>query len=198
MENVRNRRICARTAATGAVLALLAGCATAPHEAPRGGAAPARASLYLCAMHVSNAPAADAHGRILSFTPYYDARGVELARAPVKACLSSGFGPRKGGAGRFHKGVDLYTRAPAPVYAAASGVVVEAGRERGYGNVITIRHGAGVETRYAHLSVIDVRRGAHVRAGEQIAMTGRTGNATAVHLHYEIIIGGRRVDPLAR
>ncbi|HXI86870.1 MAG TPA: M23 family metallopeptidase [Parvularculaceae bacterium] len=176
--------------------AALAACATT-HEAPR--AAPQNASLSLCAMHVSNAPAADAHGRIIGYSKFIDERGVELVRAPVKACLSSGYGPRKGGAGGFHEGVDLYTRVPAPVRAAAAGVVVETGRERGYGNVVTIRHGRGVETRYAHLSAIEpgISRGARVMAGEEIAMTGRTGNATAVHLHYEILIDGRPINPLA-
>lgn len=176
--------------------AALAGCASTPplSHGARAGAY----SLSVCPGHVSNAPATDKRGRIVAFTPYTDVRGVELERAPVPGCLSSGFGPRRGGAGRFHDGVDLFTRNPVAISAAGDGVIESAGRMRGYGNVITVRHRNGVETRYAHLSSFSsgVRRGAHVRRGEILGRTGQTGNATAVHLHYEVLIDGRPVNPL--
>lgn len=176
-----------------AVVALSA-CATAPRPTTSSGVA----DLTLCATSVSNAPAADSRGRILGFTPFVEVRGLTIARAPVDACLSSGFGPREGGAQNFHNGVDLFTRIPAPVWAAADGEVAVAGDLRGYGETVLIRHGRGVETRYAHLSeyAVGVRPGARVRAGQLIGRTGRSGNATAVHLHYEILIDGRAVNPI--
>lgn len=182
------------------VCVLIALALAACGSAPKHGAAPhARAyahMLAICPGHVSNAPAADERGRMARFTPYAEVRGNELARAPVSGCLSSGFGPRRGGAGRYHKGVDLFTRNPQPIKAAGDGVVESAGRMRGYGNVITVRHRNGVATRYAHLSAFAVRKGARVRQGQMIGRTGDTGNATAVHLHYEVLIDGRPVNPL--
>lgn len=176
--------------------AALAGCATAPPTRISGDFSRA---LHLCpGMGISNAPAADSSRRIVGFEQLIVVRGVMLARAPVEACLSSGYGARNGGAGAFHHGVDLYTGSPRPVLAAGDGVVVSAGRQNGYGNVVSIRHGAGVETRYAHLSSFAsaVRNGARVSAGDVIGMTGKTGNATAIHLHYEVIIDGKTVNPL--
>lgn len=176
-------------------LALLAGCATAP---PRGGGDFASALALCPGGGISNAPAADAHGRVSGYDPSLRVRGVTLARAPADACLSSGYGPRRGGASRFHHGVDLYTGAPRPALAAGDGIVISAGVQSGYGKVVALRHGSGVETRYAHLSAIapGLAKGAQVRAGDVIGRTGETGNATAVHLHYEVRIDGRTVDPL--
>ncbi|GAB4519547.1 MAG: hypothetical protein Kow00133_05300 [Amphiplicatus sp.] len=185
-----------RFAASALALAVLAGCATAPR--PAGGDFPQ--SLRLCpGGGIANAPPAHGDGRVRDFAPMIVARGVVLARAPVDGCLSSGYGPRRGGAGAFHKGVDLYTGRPRPVPAAGDGTVAEAGKQRGFGNTILIRHRNGVETRYAHLSSFapGMRRGARVRAGDVIGQTGRTGNATAVHLHYEVLLDGRPHDPLA-
>lgn len=175
---------------------LLASCASAPKSAappPRSASAQV---LAVCPGHVSNAPVADERGHIERFSPYADIRGIELARAPVTGCLSSGFGPRRGGAGRNHEGVDLFTRNPVPIAAAGDGVVESAGSMRGYGNVITVRHKNGVATRYAHLSAFAVHKGARVRQGQVIGRTGDTGNATAVHLHYEVLVDGRPVNPL--
>lgn len=135
---------------------------------------------------------------MVGFAPLTRVSGAILARAPVGGCVSSGFGQRRGGAGRIHKGVDLYTRTPAPVYAGGDGVVSEIGVQNGYGKVVVIRHNNRVSTRYAHLSAFapGLRRGARVRMGERIGTTGRTGNATAVHLHYEIRVGGAPKNPL--
>jgi len=175
----------------------LAACVTAPPPAApaRGG----REALYLCRSGVSNAPAIERSGRIAGFTPYADVRGVALSRAPVSGCLSSGYGPRvRGGVGKFHDGVDLFTREPVPIAAAADGTVEEATQRNGYGNTILIRHKNGVATRYAHLSAFapDISRGARVRQGQILGTTGQTGNATAVHLHYEVLVDGRAVNPL--
>ena len=105
---------------------------------------------------------------------------------------------RRGGASSFHYGFDLYTGRPAPIYAGGDGVIEAAETMRGYGKTLLIRHGNGVETRYAHLSSYapGISRGARVRMGDKIGVTGRTGNATAVHLHYEILVDGKRHNPL--
>ncbi|WDI31400.1 M23 family metallopeptidase [Hyphococcus flavus] len=149
-------------------------------------------------MRVSNAPRADANLQLVGYQPSSKVSGITLDKAPVQSCLSSGYGPRSGGASSFHRGVDLYTRGPAPVYAGGDGVVTAATSMRGYGNVIFIRHGSGVETRYAHLSEFasGLRTGNRVRRGDYIGKTGKTGNATAIHLHYEVLVDGRRINPL--
>ena len=173
-----------------------AGCATTTPSGPTTGYTE---NLRLCnKTFISNAPAADRSGHIIGYAPLINVRGVNLARAPVRACLSSGFGPRRGGAGSLHKGIDLYTGDRRAVYAAASGRIVNVGVKRGFGQTILIRHRNGVTTRYAHLSsfTANVHEGARINAGQVIGRTGRTGNATAVHLHYEIIVDGVQINPL--
>lgn len=173
----------------------LAACATAPAppEAGRPG------GLRVCPGNVSNAPPTDNSGRIRSFDPVARIDGVSLLRAPVEACVSSGFGPRRGGASSFHEGVDLYTRTPRTIVASGDGVVEYVGSQRGYGRTIVIRHNSDLKTRYGHLSSYadNLRKGARVKRGEPIGRTGDSGNATAVHLHYEFLIRGRPVDPLS-
>ncbi len=79
------------------------------------------------------------------------------------------------------------------------GVIEFIGSQRGYGRTVTIRHSRSVKTRYAHLSSYAgrLREGARIRQGEPIGMTGATGNATAVHLHYEILVRGRPINPIS-
>ena len=84
----------------------------------------------------------------------------------------------------------------APIVAPASGTVTKVGRESGYGNVLEIDHGNGIVTRYAHCSRIDVRQGQRVTRGQRIAAVGSTGLSTGPHLHYEMHINGKVVDPL--
>ena len=173
----------------------LASCATGPATAPPPEQS---ASLAVCAMRVTNAPATDSAGRIRGFDPNVQISGAYLLRAPVAACVSSGYGPRRGGAGSFHHGVDLYTGSPRAFVAGGDGVIEFVGTQRGYGRTVLIRHNENVKTRYAHLSSYadGVRKGRRIRRGETLGKTGRTGNATAVHLHYEILVRGRPVDPL--
>lgn len=171
-------------------------CATTPREA---GVPFSASNLALCSgVSISNAPAASGSREILNYSPFTEVRGVTLARAPVDACVSSAYGPRTGGAGSFHEGVDLYTGSPRTVFAGGNGRVKSITDQRGYGLVIEIAHANGVITRYAHLSSVapELREGERVSAGQPIARTGRTGNATAVHLHYEILVDGRPLDPL--
>lgn len=194
---VKTRNIGFQKAAGILSMLAAAACATSP---PRGPAAPySMHALAVCrGMNVTNAPATEADGRIAGYSPMTVVRGVMIARAPVSACLSSGFGRRSGGAGVVHEGIDLFTGSPRPVLAGADGAVVRIADARGYGLTIEIDHGDGVLTRYAHLSSAapGVRPGARLRAGDEIALTGRSGNATAIHLHYEILIDGRQIDPL--
>lgn len=157
------------------------------------------AGLHLCPTNVTNAPPADHRGAVRGYTQTVAVKGVAIARAPVAGCVSSGFGPRvNGGVGKFHNGIDIYTRTPAPIYAAAGGVVETAAPMNGYGQMILVNHGRGVKTRYAHLSSYapGIRVGARVDAGEALGLTGSTGNATAIHLHYEIIVDGVAMNPL--
>lgn len=176
---------------------LLSACATAPtRPAGEPWSVPA---LVLCAgVNVSNPPATDAYRRVLAYTPFTAVRNIVLARAPVDGCVSSAFGPRRGGAGAFHDGLDLFTGSPRVVVAGGDGRIVSAGNRRGYGLTVEIDHGRGVSTRYAHLSDLapGVREGARISGGASIGRSGRSGNATAVHLHYEVRIDGRPIDPL--
>ncbi|MEL7487718.1 MAG: M23 family metallopeptidase [Pseudomonadota bacterium] len=171
-----------------------AGCATAPPPTSTGYSS----SLSLCKTRVSNAPQVDRRGRIANFQATTRVRGVVLARAPVDGCLSSGFGRRFGGAGSIHKGIDLYTGQARDIIAAGPGRVVQIGRQSGFGRTILIEHRNGVATRYAHLSSYAPRlkSGDRVAAGTVIGRTGASGNATGVHLHYEILVNGRAIDPL--
>lgn len=118
---------------------------------------------------------------------------------PVADTESSGFGWRRDPfrhSRRYHRGTDFRARPGTPVLCAGDGVVVFAGRQHGYGNVIYIDHGGGVVTRYAHLRRIETRRDAAVTAGERIGQVGSTGRATGPHLHFEIRLDGRAVDPV--
>ena len=155
-------------------------------------------TLFVCPGDVSNAPATDRLRRVVAYEPVMRVRGVPLLRAPVDGCVSSGFGVRTGGRRGFHQGVDLYTRRPAPIRAAGDGVVTDISTQRGYGLTILVRHRNNVMTRYAHLSAVApaIRRGRRVFTGDVLGRTGMTGNAMAVHLHYEVIVGDRPLDPL--
>jgi murein DD-endopeptidase MepM/ murein hydrolase activator NlpD len=82
-----------------------------------------------------------------------------------------------------------------PIYAAASGRIITAGRQGGYGNLVEIEHGKGLATRYGHLSQILVTSGATVKQGQLIGRMGSTGRSTGTHLHYEVRIDGRPVNP---
>lgn len=97
---------------------------------------------------------------------------------------------------RPHEGIDVTAPMGTPIEAPAAGVVRDAGWEAGYGNTIVIDHGFGTETKFAHASKILVREGQRVSRGQRIALVGNTGLATGPHLHYEVHVNGRPVDPL--
>lgn len=98
---------------------------------------------------------------------------------------------------RPHEGIDVAAPMGAPIVAPAGGRVTRVTVEGGYGNVLEIDHGNGIVTRYAHCSRIVVHEGQRVDRGQTIAMVGNTGLAAGPHLHYEIMVGGKHVDPLA-
>jgi peptidoglycan hydrolase-like protein with peptidoglycan-binding domain len=108
--------------------------------------------------------------------------------------LGDPFGPR---GDRFHSGVDFPAAAGTPVYAARAGQIVYAGwRAGGWGFLVTIAHGSGERSMYAHLSRIDVRVGVWVAQGVRVGAVGATGDATGPHLHFEVRVRGAAVDPL--
>jgi murein DD-endopeptidase MepM/ murein hydrolase activator NlpD len=95
----------------------------------------------------------------------------------------------------MHQGLDIAAPLGSPIRAAAQGVVKRVGYAEDYGNYVEVSHGYGVLSRYAHAKVISVKRGDKVGKGETIGAVGMTGRTTGPHLHYEIEIGGRKVDP---
>jgi len=114
--------------------------------------------------------------------------------------ISSSFGGRRDpvyGGYEFHSGQDFATARGNPIYATGDGTVVSAHtRYGGYGNEIVINHGYGYQTRYAHLSTIEVREGMKVQRGERIGTVGSTGKSTGPHLHYEVEYMGKKVNPM--
>ncbi len=96
---------------------------------------------------------------------------------------------------RKHPGIDFAAKAGSPIYAAADGIVELAKHHGGYGNCVFIDHLYGFETRYGHMQKILVRRGQRVKRGDKIGLVGRTGIATAPHLHFEVHYAGKEVNP---
>lgn len=112
--------------------------------------------------------------------------------------ITSGFGYRRdpfNGSGAMHSGIDFRGAMGSPIYAAADGRVTFAGVKSGYGNTIEVTHGNGILTRYAHLSRIDVKPGQTVGAGATIGGLGSTGRSTGPHLHFEVRINDRAINP---
>jgi len=117
---------------------------------------------------------------------------------PVNGRLMGPFGQRDdpfSGEGEFHKGVDISAPAGTPVHATADGVVTFSDWSSGYGRLVIVDHGGGIETYYAHLSRFFAYAGQGVRRGEVLGAVGSTGRVTAPHLHYEVRIGGAPVNP---
>lgn len=119
-----------------------------------------------------------------------------------KFWISSPYGPRRRpeGTWEFHGGIDMASMRGTPVYSAKAGIVEQAGWRRGYGNTILVRHDGGFKTRYAHLASILVYPGDHVDRSTIIGRVGDTGlvrskGKDASHLHYEVYVHGKRVNP---
>ena len=130
-----------------------------------------------------------------------EAGGVLAAlpsRLPLRSSVNSGFGPRLSpwtGKPEFHAGVDLAASSGTPVQATQGGTVRFAGSAVGYGESVVIDHGAGIESRYGHLQKVSVARGQRVERGQLIGLSGNTGRSTAPHLHYEVLVDGKPIDP---
>ncbi len=139
------------------------------------------------------------------FTDFFDEKGQAvrkaLLRTPVDgARLSSGFGRRKHpilGYTRMHKGLDFAAPSGTPIYAAGDGVIERIGRNGGYGKYIRIRHHSGYKTAYAHMKSYGkgVKKGKRVKQGQVIGYVGTTGRSTGPHLHYEVLLNDKQVNP---
>ena len=121
--------------------------------------------------------------------------------SPVRAAVryTSGFGYRrdpKTGGRRMHNGSDFAGAHGTDIFATADGVVIQAGWQSGFGRLVTIQHAFGIETRYAHTSRIRVTKGQRVSRGDHIADMGSTGRSTGTHLHYEVRVNGKPVNPM--
>jgi murein DD-endopeptidase MepM/ murein hydrolase activator NlpD len=150
---------------------------------------------------ISNVPIRSAHGSdplppLDPLRPVAD--GTPHFILPVAGRPSSGYGlradPVRGGTVN-HPGFDLAATTGTEVSAAARGTVVHAGPAGTYGNLVTLRHDSGFETRYAHLSAVDVTVGDTVEAGQDIGKVGTTGYSTGPHLHFEVRHDGKPIDP---
>ncbi|PWU25419.1 MAG: hypothetical protein C5B48_01415 [Candidatus Rokuibacteriota bacterium] len=136
------------------------------------------------------------HRRVQALRPAPETLAALRARWPVRGPIHSGFGPRGSFWGRhFHTGVDIGARRGTPVHTPAPGTVAFAGWRGGYGRTVIIDHGRRVQSLYGHLSKLDVKRGQTVAAGTQIGRTGSTGHSSGPHLHYEVLVNRRPVDP---
>lgn len=127
------------------------------------------------------------------------AERMPFARPVGAARFTSGFGYRKdpfNGRSALHTGIDFSARRGSSIFATAEGRVAYAGWRRGYGKVVEIEHAFGYETVYAHLSEIRVKVGQRVSRGDRIGDMGSTGRSTGTHLHYEVRVDGKPVNPL--
>ncbi|GIR62875.1 MAG: hypothetical protein CM15mP67_09780 [Alphaproteobacteria bacterium] len=135
---------------------------------------------------------------------FYDQDGKSskktLMKTPLNgARLSSGFGNRKHpilGFTKMHRGIDFAAPIGTPIFAAGDGVIEYSGWNGAYGKYIRIKHNGTFKTAYAHLSKIYKKRGTRIKQGDIIGTLGSTGRSTGPHLHYEILISGRQVNPL--
>jgi murein DD-endopeptidase MepM/ murein hydrolase activator NlpD len=137
---------------------------------------------------------------------YFDAKGQSTRRALMKtpldvAVVTDSYGSRKHpvlGYTRMHKGVDFRAPTGTPIMAAGDGVIEKAARYGSFGNYIRIRHNDTYKTAYAHLSRYGkaVKKGRRVKQGQIIGYSGATGRVTGAHLHYEVLVSGRQVNPL--
>jgi murein DD-endopeptidase MepM/ murein hydrolase activator NlpD len=188
----RRARVAARRAGVQALALLLLSAVAAAQEPPAAASSVAPAPVR--AWHAA------AQMDVLARAAEY-ARGIEPAGdgfvRPLLGPVSSAFGWRdlSVAGNRFHGGVDLVAPTGSPVVAARGGTVSFVGWAGAYGYAVYLDHEAGWQTRYAHLSRIDVRVGDRVRQGAPIAAVGSTGASTGPHLHFEIRFDGRALDP---
>lgn len=124
---------------------------------------------------------------------------IPTGRPLTKGWISSRYGVRNdpfSGKATFHNGIDIAAPAGTEVISVAAGVVTWAGRRYGYGNLVEVNHGNGYVTRYGHLKEVLVSAGEMIKKGHVIATVGTTGRSTGPHVHYEVWVEGKRVDPM--
>jgi murein DD-endopeptidase MepM/ murein hydrolase activator NlpD len=147
------------------------------------------------------------HTTIDGKTDYFNENGFsvrkELLRTPLNvAHITSGFGVRRHpvlGYTKMHKGIDFSASTGTPIFAAGNGIIEEIGRKGTYGNYVRIKHNATFSTAYAHASRFakELHKGDRVAQGDVIAYVGSTGRATGPHLHYEVMIDNKQINPLS-
>lgn len=189
-------------AGVAATALLLAGAAAAkPAPAPEAAASVDTAMTAAASVELH----ADQQFRALFMTwknldaPQHAVIAIPSVKPVAVLSFSSYFGIRSDpfrGTAAMHTGVDIPGPVGTPIYATADGVVDRAERAGGYGNLVEINHGEGIQTRYGHLSQILVSDYQHVKRGQLIALMGSTGRSTGPHLHYEVRIDGHAVNPM--
>ena len=120
------------------------------------------------------------------------------SRSPINGLLSSEYGIRISPFTQqeaFHQGIDIVAPLETPIYAPANGIVVCICKNKRLGNFVIIDHGNGITSKYGHVMKILVKYGQPIAMGSQIASVGMTGRTTGSHLHYEILVNGKNVDP---
>jgi murein DD-endopeptidase MepM/ murein hydrolase activator NlpD len=118
---------------------------------------------------------------------------------PVRGWVTSPFGKRVSpinGKAEYHDGIDIAAEVGTAVHAPADGVVIKAGYEAGYGNVVELSHGYGLKTVFGHNSRLNVKQGQHVKRGDIISYSGNTGSSTGPHVHYEVRVNNLPVNPI--
>ena len=124
-----------------------------------------------------------------------DINGIKLATLPVTGTISSRYGVSSRIRKSNHTGLDIAATTGTPIKVMADGVITNASYSGSYGNLVKVDHGNGVETWYAHTSKMYVKKGQEVKAGDEIAAVGSTGNSTGPHLHLEIRLNGEHINP---
>jgi murein DD-endopeptidase MepM/ murein hydrolase activator NlpD len=121
-------------------------------------------------------------------------------KKPSEGMFTSGFGvrvsPMGDGAEKMHEGLDIASNVGTPIHAPAAGTIIFAGKKSGYGQIIMMDHGYGLETWYGHTSRILTKPGQKIKRGQVIALSGNSGRSTGAHVHYEVHVNGIPVDPI--
>ena len=171
----------------------------AESDQPRGQGGPAHPIDNAAALAAIEAKTSRLEREMWIYQDMVRGHGMIPSIWPVIGLLESGVGGRRnpfGGRGyEYHEGQDIDAAYGTPVQAAAGGTVTIAGRQRGYGNVVYVDHGAGLSTRYGHLSQINVAVGQTVTRGQTLGLVGSTGRSTGPHLHYEVRINNQVMNP---
>lgn len=134
----------------------------------------------------------------LLITDYFQQLQTPAGNPAVKGWISSRYGKRKDpftGTKTMHKGIDVAGKSGSGVLVTAEGVVLKAEKKAGYGFLVEVDHGHGISTRYAHNKTVKVKSGDRVKQGQIIATMGSSGRSTGPHVHYEVLLNGKHVNP---